>query len=216
MKEQQEIQSKKEPFDLYLASKSPRRKELLLAMGLSIRCVPADLDEEIQKHETPENYVQRLALEKAKSAFCKSPDRIQGVPFLGADTIVVCENEIFGKPQDKIDAFQMWNKMSGTQHTVLTAVSVIGENVSSNDKAEQPFTIHSALSSNRVNFKKISLEEMENYWRTGEPQDKAGGYGIQGKASAWVVSIEGSYSGIMGLPLFETNQCLMSFGLHWL
>lgn len=196
-------------FDLYLASASPRRKELLESMGLRVHCCPADIDESPKKNELPEDYVLRLALEKSKTSLHSLDKPIDKTPCLGADTIVVCSGELFGKPQNKDDAMRMWRAMSGGKHQVLTAIAFVSL---SNHVLEQ----HTALSVSHVAFKSLSDDEMEAYWQSGEPQDKAGAYGIQGRASAWVESIEGSYSGIMGLPLFETNQVLKTYGLAWL
>lgn len=195
--------------DLYLASASLRRRELLESMGLIVSVCPADIDETPLLDEAPEQYVQRLSLKKAQAARerCQTTkcQTINTKPFLGSDTIVACRGQLFGKPTDKVDAIRMWTAMSGAQHQVLTAVSVIDEH--------KQVTI---LSVNDVRFSQITDSAMQQYWQTGEPQDKAGAYAIQGFASAWVESIQGSFSGIMGLPLYETNQALKEFGLNWL
>ena len=196
-------------IDLYLASASPRRKELLESMGLQIECCPANIEEIRQAAELPNQYVERLAVEKANAALSLQAQPQETIPFLGADTIVVCNGEVFEKPQDQADAMRMWHAMSGGQHQVLTAIAVLGII----DGELQKYT---ALSTNNVTLKAISNQEMSAYWQSGDPQDKAGAYGIQGRASAWVESIEGSFSGIMGLPLYETNQLLRHFGLNWL
>lgn len=200
-------------FDLYLASQSPRRKELLESMGLQLKCCPADIDETASAGESPQNYVQRLALEKAKTAYANISKPVKNIPCLGADTIVACNGELFGKPKNKQDAQRMWHAMSASQHQVLTAIAVVCEvlNEGSNELREQ-----TALSLNQVSFKKVTDDEMDIYWQSGEPQDKAGAYGIQGRASAWIESIQGSYTGIMGLPLYETNEALKHYGLNWL
>ena len=196
-------------IDLYLASASPRRKELLESMGLQIECCPANIEELRQIEETPNQYVERLAFEKANAALLLQENQHLKIPFLGADTIVVCEGDVFEKPQGKSDAIRMWQTMSGGQHQVLTAIAVLG---TINGKLQK----YTAISLSKVSLKIISRQEMDDYWQSGEPQDKAGAYGIQGRASAWVESIEGSFSGIMGLPLYETNQILRHFGLNWL
>ena len=196
-------------FDLYLASASPRRKELLESMGLCVECCPMNVEEVRKQSEAPRQYVERLAVEKAKAALSSQVVTNKHVPVLAADTIVVCEHIVFEKPQNKADAMRMWQIMSGKRHQVLTAIAVMGVN----DSQSQKYT---ALSVNNVLMKIISENEMETYWQSGEPRDKAGAYGIQGRASAWIESIEGSYSGIMGLPLYETNQALRLFGLNWL
>ncbi len=196
-------------FDLYLASASPRRKALLESIGLKLLVCPADIDEEAYSNETPESYVRRLALQKAQAAFERCQDRILHRPFMGADTIVTCDGELFGKPLNEDDAVRMWTAMSGKKHQVLTALAVI-------DGVENDATSVVELSISHVQFKALHLSEMRTYWMSGEPQDKAGAYGIQGAASAWVQSIQGSYTGIMGLPLFETNRALSQFNLNWL
>ena len=196
-------------IDLYLASASPRRKELLESMGLQIECCPADIEELRQTAEKPQKYVERLAIEKTFASLSSFQASEASIPFLGADTVVVCDGDVFEKPRDKSDAIHMWKTMSGRQHQVLTAIAVIG---TINGELQK----HTAISVNKVALKAISSQEMDDYWHSGEPQDKAGAYGIQGRASAWVQSIEGSFSGIMGLPLYETNQALRQFGLNWL
>lgn len=205
-------------IDLYLASASPRRKQLLESLGLRVFTCPAYIDETPLAQEKPENYVRRLALEKAQSSLINLTNNelkeIDGplpekIPCLGADTIVVCQGQLFGKPEDKNDAVRMWQAMSGREHHVLTAVAVIDGVTPESQKLLE-------LSISNVRFKLLSNSEMDAYWETGEPQDKAGAYGIQGYAAAWVESIQGSYSGIMGLPLFEVNHVLRQFGKNWL
>ncbi len=196
-------------IDLYLASASPRRKELLESMGLQIECCPANIEELRHTSEKPQKYVERLALEKASASLSSFQVSEVSIPFLGADTVVVCDGYVFEKPRDKSDAIYMWQAMSGRQHQVLTAIAVMG---AINGELQK----YTAISVNKVALKAISSQEMDDYWQSGEPQDKAGAYGIQGRASAWVQSIEGSFSGIMGLPLYETNQVLRHFGLNWL
>ncbi len=209
-------------IDLYLASASPRRKELLESLGLRVFICPANIDETPLEQEVPESYVRRLALEKAQASMGHLIENelaqmvkpiSQEIPCLGADTIVVCQGQLFGKPEDKDDAFRMWQAMSGAEHQVLTAVAVVGVTDNSSKANSREFL---ELSISDVTFKSLSSAEMETYWQTGEPQDKAGAYGIQGHAAAWVESIKGSYSGIMGLPLFEVNQILRQFGKNWL
>ena len=196
-------------FDLYLASASPRRKTLLESVGLKLYVCPANIDENVLANESSESYVRRLALQKAQAAINQCEQRILNCPFIGSDTIVACDGALFGKPVDEADALRMWKKMSGRSHQVLTSLAVIdGVDSSAKQVIE--------LSVSDVQFKTLELSEMRAYWQTGEPQDKAGAYGIQGAASAWVDSIQGSYTGIMGLPLFETNRALKPFGLNWL
>jgi len=194
---------------LILASASPRRKELLQSLGITTHVCPADIDESRLAGELPENYVDRLALEKATTAMrlLSQDTRVDAgnLPILAADTIVTLNNQLFGKPKNQEDAIAIWQALSGKTHQVMTAIVLLTES--------QQYT---ALSTSQVSFKKLSKQEMQTYWQTGEPQDKAGAYAIQGFASAWVESISGSYSGIVGLPLHELNGLLTRVGLNWL
>ena len=190
-------------YQLHLASASPRRYDLLTSMGLKVNVCPANIDETPQQNETPEKYVQRLAREKARAALKKIGQSDK--PFLAADTVVVCQGSLFGKPTDETHAIKMWQAMSGRYHQVLTAICLTD--------GKKTYT---KLSSNDVLFHEISDQAMSQYWQTGEPQDKAGAYAIQGYAAAWVKSVKGSPSGIIGLPLYETNQMLRAFDLQWL
>lgn len=188
--------------DLILASQSPRRKQLLEGLGLKLKCLPVDIDESVQAHEKPQAYCERLALEKAQAAFKLCDDKLNDLPILGSDTIVVFEGEILGKPKDSQQAFEVLKKLSGNRHQVMTAVSVVS--------AQQNIT---KTSISWVEFGDITDEQIQNYIKTGEPMDKAGSYGIQGLASIWVKQITGSHSGIMGLPLYETCRILEKFNI---
>lgn len=183
---------------LILASQSPRRAELLRQIGLDFRCVPADIDETPLPAESPEDYVQRMATEKARAVHASH--RTDAV--IGSDTTVVLHDRILGKPLDKEDGIAMLGALSGQTHRVLTGVALVHS------------SIDYALSENRVRFRDISEDEAARYWDSGEPQDKAGGYAIQGLGAIFVQHIEGSYSGIMGLPLFETAKLLRSIALN--
>jgi len=184
-----------------LASASPRRRELLDQIQVSYIVNPVDIDESHIAGETSQQYVKRLALEKAQAGYLIHPER----PALGSDTIVVFEQHILGKPENQQMAFEMLNLLSGKTHQVMTAVAICnGE------------TEHCALSISEVEFKQLSEQQMAAYWHTGEPADKAGGYGIQGIAAQFIKNIKGSYSGIMGLPLFETAQLLERVGIKLL
>ena len=178
---------------IYLASKSPRRRQLLTLLGVSFEIIAVDIHEQWDGLEPAADYVQRLALEKAQAAKARVA---AGRPVLAADTEVVIDNEILGKPADKAAAMAMLKKLSGRSHQVLSAVALI-------DDAE-----HITLNSNRVSFKLLSPSECDSYCETGEPYDKAGGYAIQGRAAAFVTRLQGSYSGVMGLPLQETARLL--------
>lgn len=183
---------------LYLASSSPRRRELLQQIGVSFQQLKADVDESIQAHELPSAYVQRLALAKAHAGLVQCQ---QGDLILAADTTVVVDNTIIGKPDDLAHAQAIWRALSGRSHQVLTAIAL------ANHQHSQAIVV-----ATNVYFRAISEEEMLAYWQTGEPQDKAGAYGIQGKGALWVEKIEGSYSNVVGLPLMESAQLLQQFG----
>lgn len=178
---------------IYLASQSPRRRELLAQIGVDYELVSVDVEESRQPDESPETYVQRLSRDKAQAGARVKSD----LPVLGADTIVVLENQVLEKPADKLDGINMLMALSDTTHQVMTAVSLTFQGCT-----------ETALSTTVVSFRNISRQEAEAYWATGEPADKAGAYGIQGLASVFVREIKGSYSGVVGLPLFETSQLL--------
>ncbi len=188
------------PGQIFLASSSPRRRELLLQIGVDHEVIRVDVDETPHPGEAPSEYVIRLALEKARAGRKLSPD-LQ-IPVLAADTAVVVEGEILGKPTDSRDALRMLQLLSGRTHKVLTGVALIG----SEEK--------SRLSVSRVSFRTISPAEAEQYWQSGEPEDKAGAYGIQGLGALFINGLEGSFSGVMGLPLFETGELLRSAGIE--
>lgn len=194
---------------LTLASASPRRKELLNSLGIAAHVCPADIDESRLNNEAAEDYVQRLALEKAQASLRLLNQgfdtELASLPILAADTIVTLDNQLFGKPKNRDDAIAIWQALSGTTHEVMTAIALLTE-------SQQTM----ALSTSQVRFKQLSLQEMKAYWKTKEPIDKAGAYAIQGYASAWVESISGSYSGIVGLPLHELNGLLKKVELNWL
>ena len=186
---------------LYLASGSPRRRELLTQIGIPFTAISADIDETPLANESPSAYVERLARGKAEAgrrtvvcdvAFC----------VLGADTAVVLDGKILGKPVDEADACAMLMMLSGKEHEVLTAIAVLdGE------------CCESRVVRSRVHFRTISRDEAAAYWASGEPRDKAGGYGIQGLGAVFVAGLEGSYSAVVGLPLCETCEVLGHFGI---
>ena len=180
-----------------LASQSPRRAELLRQIGVPFVTSPADIDETPLPGESPEDFVRRMATEKARAIHALFPDDI----VLGSDTAVVLDDRIMGKPADREDAIAMLLALAGRSHRVLTAVALV--------HARTDY----ALSDSLVTFRAISRAEAERYWDSGEPADKAGGYAIQGHGAVFVERIEGSYSGIMGLPIFETAQLLTGAGL---
>lgn len=185
---------------IYLASSSPRRQELLSQMGVSFKVIPQFAEEQHDLKETPEEFVSRLALEKATDGLLRQSN--QQIPVLGSDTAVILDGKILGKPKDKEQAINMLLSLSNRTHQVLTAVTLINE-----DKTEQ------ILSTTEVSFSILSNEMCENYWHTGEPLDKAGSYGIQGQGALFIRRINGSYSGVMGLPIYETRILLNQFGI---
>lgn len=187
--------------DIYLASASPRRRELLEQIGVRYALLKVDVPEQRDPNESPDEYVLRVALAKARAGRnTLASDDV--VPVLGADTEVVLDGEVLGKPRDRDDAIAMLKKLAGREHLVLSGVALIG--------ADEE---HSRLSVSHVRFRPIGDDEALAYWHTGEPADKAGGYGIQGRAAMFIERLDGSYSGVMGLPLFETTQLLAHFGI---
>ena len=186
---------------IYLASASPRRQELLRQLGVAFEVIPADLDEEREPDEAPEHYVARVARDKARHVAAHL--RVQPPPVvLGADTEVVLDDEVLGKPRDRAHGLAMLQRLQGRTHEVLTAVVL--------HRAGREW---SALSRSRVTFDAMLPTEIERYWDTGEPAGKAGGYAIQGRGAAFIAHLEGSYSGVMGLPVFQTAQLLREAGV---
>lgn len=179
---------------IILASASPRRAELLDQIGVKYTIQAVDIDESSLISETPEALVQRLAIEKSQAV---SANDANNKPVLGADTLGVLNGELLVKPKDFEHAQQMLSNMSGNWHEILSAVALSYKGKST-----------LCLNKNRVLFRQLSIPEIEDYWHTGEPQDKAGAYAVQGLAAKFIERIEGSYSGIMGLPLFETADLL--------
>lgn len=188
---------------VYLASASPRRRELLCQIGVAFRVLPVAVDERPLDGEVPDDYVLRLAKAKAQAGWPLRPSQDAGV--LGADTAVVVDGEILGKPKDKADGIAMLMKLSGRTHRVLTAVAVLSAS-----------GLEAALSRSEVTFRDLNAAEADNYWDSGEPRDKAGGYAVQGLGAVFISALAGSFSGVMGLPLFETARLLERAGiLHW-
>jgi septum formation protein len=186
---------------IYLASGSPRRRELLQQIGVPFRVIGADLDETALQGESSLAYVSRLAQAKAALGWQRSGDSGHA-PVLAADTAVVLEGEILGKPSGMNDAIAMLLKLSGRAHEVLTAVAL-----------RTVTGILVKVSRSIVTFRSIDSSEARAYWETGEPSDKAGAYAIQGYAAIFICDLKGSYSGVMGLPLFETAELLKAAGV---
>jgi septum formation protein len=197
---------------LILASRSPRRRELLQQIGITAQIIDADIDERHHAGETAVVYAQRVARDKATAGLsiwhAAHPDSVAPL-VLAADTIVVLDDEtgeiLLGKPQDRADAMAMLARLSAKTHRVVSAVCI-----TDGQRYEQ------ALSQTAVSFRPISEAEIAAYWATGEPADKAGSYGIQGMAAIFIARIDGSYSGVMGLPLCETAALLQRFGIDLL
>lgn len=187
---------------LCLGSASPRRHELLHQISVAHTVRSVSIDETPRLNEAPELYVLRMALEKGRAVLAQTDLQHGGLPVLAADTVVVAGAVILGKPSDETDALAMLRRLSGRRHQVLTAVALL-----------EPNREATCLSVSHVEFRTLSEAEMLAYWRTGEPADKAGGYGIQGYAATFMKNLEGSFSGVMGLPLFETAQLLREFGI---
>ncbi|MCU8009532.1 MULTISPECIES: Maf family protein [unclassified Shewanella] len=199
-------------MDLVLASTSPRRKELLAQIGFgrpefSFTQVAPDIDETVQQGEAPRDYVRRLAAEKAQAGLALCADMSQPA-VLGSDTIVVLENQILGKPLDVADAKQTLSELSGRTHTVMTAVALTYKA----GESDSTLKISVRLVETQVRFCALSTADIEAYVASKEPMDKAGSYGIQGLGGCFVAAIEGSYSGVVGLPLVETRELLAEVG----
>ena len=198
------------PDWLYLASQSPRRRQLLDQLGVRHELLLADADEDAEAleavlpGEAPATYVQRVTALKLKAAQARARKRgLPPAPILCADTTVALGRRILGKPADWQEAHEMLSALSGRSHRVLTAVAV-----------SQGARTHAALSVSRVRFAPLSDTTIADYIRSGEPFGKAGAYAIQSQLAGWIAHIEGSYSAIMGLPLFETAQLLRQVGIH--
>ena len=189
-------------YNLILASASPRRQELLNQVGVEFQVKSQDIDESLRADEEALDYVGRMAKEKAQSALAKLE---ADSPFLvlAADTVVVCDDIIMGKPLDQKQSASMLAKLSGRDHRVLSAISL-----ATTKRSE------SAVSQSLVTFRDISQQEAIAYWQSGEPAGKAGSYAIQGIGAVFVQNLVGSYSGVMGLPLYETALLLGKFGIN--
>lgn len=190
-------------FDIYLASASPRRRELLSQIGVRFKLLMVDVPEVPAADEKPQDFVERVALEKARAGkqLLSSED---AHPVLGADTAVVVENRILGKPANRQEALSMLSSLSGRSHLVISAVAIVAKH----EMAQ--------VNISKVTFRKLTVPEIEAYWDSGECHDKAGAYAIQGRAAMFIQELQGSYSGVMGLPLYETAGLLQQFGIKLL
>ena len=191
------IQQEKKPV-LRLASASPRRRQLLDLIGVPHVITPADIDETPHASERADDYVMRLAREKAEAIWALHQD----LPVLAADTTVVVDYEILGKPESEADAAAMLGKLSGREHLVHTGVAL-----------RTGPSVKVGISTTQVWFESLTPAQIHAYWASGEPQGKAGAYAIQGLGAVFVSNIAGSYTGVMGLPLFETAQMLRHAGI---
>jgi septum formation protein len=189
---------------IWLASASPRRSQLLTQIGAAHRVRPVAVDEGVRAGESPAVYVERLARVKAETLWAElaaEADAPPPVAVLGSDTAVAIDGQILGKPADEADCVRMLRLLSGRTHHVYTAVAL-----------RHARGLQSRLNVSDVKFRALSEEEMSSYWRSGEPADKAGAYAVQGLGALFIERIAGSYSGIMGLPVFETGQLLTAIG----
>ena len=186
---------------IYLASGSPRRRELLQQIGVPFRVLGTAVDEAVAAGEAAAAYVARLAAAKAEAGWTSSQDA-HPAPVLAADTAVVLDGEILGKPAHRQDGERMLSLLSGRTHEVLTAIAL-----------RTAAGLRSSLSRSAVTFRRIAADEARVYWDTGEPLDKAGAYAIQGRAAVFIADLRGSYSGVMGLPLFDTAEQLCEAGV---
>lgn len=187
-------------MDIHLASSSPRRHEILTAMGLRFTAAGVDIDETRYEGEPVADMVVRLAIAKAAAA---RENLDQSLPIIGADTAVVIGDQVLGKPGSQDEAVQMLASLSGRSHTVLTGVAL-----------DYAGMVRTTTSLTEVRFREISPDEAQSYWQSGEPLDKAGAYAVQGIAGIFVEELSGSYSGVVGLPVFETAALLADAGLE--
>ena len=183
-----------------LASASPRRRQLLNLIGISHEVRPANIDESMRTREAPRRHAERLAREKATAIATRDPDLIT----IGADTVVVINQKVLGKPKDKTEAVHMLSQLSGREHTVITAVAVA-----------RGKKLRSSIEEVRVKFRRLREDEIEAYVATGEPMDKAGAYGIQGYGATIVERIEGDYFAVMGLPLVRLTSLMRDLGVRY-
>ena len=185
---------------IILASQSPRRQALIERIGVGYEVLPVEVDETATPGEGAERFVLRMALEKARRGYTAAGTR---APALGADTVVVLDGEILGKPAGEGEATAMLGRLSGRSHRVLTGVALVDDREATR------------LSVSQVTLREITAYERARYWASGEPADKAGAYAIQGRGGVFVEHIEGSCTGVMGLPLYETTLLLDELGIPW-
>lgn len=191
---------------LYLASQSPRRAELLRQIGIKFDIIDSDVDETPVEHESPAQTVARLSLQKALKGVQQLADMQPDDWVLASDTLIEIDNQVIGKPESEKHCRQILELLSGKEHQVLSAIALVGKQGD----------IHQATSYNKIKFRQIRPEEIVQYCQLKEPRDKAGAYAIQGHAAIFIENLQGSYSGVMGLPLYETAQILQKVGFNLL
>ena len=190
---------------IYLASSSPRRQQLLDQIKVRYLLLAPQINETPRPQEPPVDYALRIAIEKARTGRKLQQEATPSIPYLpvlGADTVVTSDNNIFGKPKNREDSLNMLEQLSGKSHDVISAIALI-----TRDKE------YTAVCTSSVTFRHTTPEEREQYWLSGEPEGKAGSYAIQGTGAVFISNISGSYSGVMGLPLFETAKILQESGI---
>jgi septum formation protein len=191
---------------LYLASQSPRRAELLRQIGIKFEIIDGNIDETALQQELPAELVQRLSRLKALQGRQQLTNMKAGDWVLASDTVIVIDDQVIGKPDSEQHCCEILELLSGRQHLVLSAVALVG----------QQGEIHQAITENRIKFRNIQPEEIQRYCQSPEPKDKAGAYAIQGRGAIFIENLQGSYSAVMGLPLFETAQLLHKVGFSLL
>lgn len=191
---------------LYLASQSPRRAELLRQIGIKFDIIDGEIDEAPIDHESPSQTVARLSLQKAIKGVQQLTNMQSDDWVLASDTLIAIDNRVIGKPESELHCRQILTLLSAQEHQVLSAVALVGK------EGE----IHQATSYNKIKFRNIRPEEIEQYCQLEEPRDKAGAYAIQGHAAIFIENLQGSYSAVMGLPLYETAQLLQKVGFNLL
>jgi len=193
---------------IYLASQSPRRRTLIEQLGIPYQAISVEVDERQHAGELPADFVARLACEKAQAGWRLVAEH--AVPVIGADTCIVLDKKTVGKPNDKRQGIELLKRYSGQTHQVVTGVAMVGPD---GGVSGAPVVQQVRVNTSLVTFRVVTDRECEQYWQTDEPVGKAGGYAIQGKAAAFIENIEGSYSGVMGLPLFEFSELISEFGI---
>ncbi|WP_455365282.1 Maf family protein [Kaarinaea lacus] len=194
---------------IYLASQSPRRRALIEQLGIRYQALDVEIDESPRPGETPREFVVRVASEKACAGWQMVAE--QAIPVVGADTCIVLDQQIIGKPENREQCIDLLKSYSGRAHQVITGVAIVGSDC---DRHGVERLQHVRVSESTLTFRHLSTDECEQYWQTGEPVGKAGGYAIQGKAAVFIEKLEGSYSGVMGLPLFEFAELISLFGIQ--